>query len=53
MMHFTSEKSEIQSCTLIMAADQKAIGLGWKSPSNNCQDLRKSWRDAQDTEKVE
>ena len=29
----------------------KAVGLGWKSPSNNCQDPRKSWRDAQDTEK--
>ena len=26
-MHFTSEKSEIQSCTLIMAADQKLLDL--------------------------
>ena len=29
----------------------KAVRLGWKSSSNNCQDPRKSWRDAQDTEK--
>ena len=29
----------------------KAIGLGCKSPSNNCQDPRKSWRDAQDTKR--
>ena len=27
MMHFTGEKSEIQSCTLIMAADQKLLDL--------------------------
>ena len=26
-MHFTSEKSEIQLCTLIMAADQKLLDL--------------------------
>jgi len=29
----------------------KSIGLGWKSPSNNFQDPRKYWRDAQDIEK--
>ena len=50
MMHFTGEKSEIQWCTLIMPADQKAVGFGWKS-SNNYQDPRKSWRDTQDIEK--
>ena len=27
MMHFTGEKSEIQWCTLIMAADQKLLEL--------------------------
>ena len=27
MMHFTGEKSEIQSCTLIMAADEKLLDL--------------------------
>ena len=27
MMHFTGEKSEIQLCTLIMAADQKLLDL--------------------------
>ena len=26
-MHFTGEKSEIQSCTLIMAADQNLLDL--------------------------
>ena len=26
-MHFTGEKSEIQSCTLIMEADQKLLDL--------------------------
>ena len=26
-MHFTGEKSEIQSCTLIMVADQKLLDL--------------------------
>ena len=31
----------------------KVVGLGWKSPSNNCQDPRKYWGDAQDVEKVE
>ena len=51
MMHFTSEKGEIQWCTFIMEAD--AAGLGWKSPSNDFQDPRESWRDAQDTEKAE
>ena len=29
----------------------KAVGFGWKSPSNNWQDPRKSWRDTQDTKK--
>ena len=29
----------------------KAIALGGKSPSNNFQDPRKSWGDAQDTKK--
>ena len=31
----------------------KAAGLGWKSPSNDFQDPRESWRDDQDTEKAE
>ena len=30
----------------------KVARLGWKSPSNDSQDPRKSWGDAQDTEKV-
>ena len=31
----------------------KFVGLGWKYPSNDFQDPRESWRDAQDTEKEE
>ena len=31
----------------------KVAVLGWKSPSNDFQDPRKSWGDAQDTEKEE
>ena len=27
--------------------------MGWKSPSNDFQNPRESWRDAQDIEKVE
>ena len=30
-----------------------ATGLSWKSPSNDFQDPRESWRDAQDTEKAD
>ena len=29
----------------------KVAGLGWKSPSNDYQDLRESRRDAEDTER--
>ena len=52
MMHLTGEKSEIQSC-IDHGKRPKSIRLDWKSPSNNFQDVRKSWRDAQDTEKEE
>ena len=31
----------------------KVAGLGWKYPPNDFQDPRESWRDAQDTKKVE
>ena len=53
MMHCTGEKGETRWCTLIMVADPKFVGLRWKSPSNDFQDPRESWGDAQDTEKVE
>ena len=29
----------------------KIVGLGWKSPSSDCQDPRVSWGDAQDIER--
>ena len=67
MMHFTGEKVKLiyYNCCKESATCEKsemhvdhgnipkAIGLGWKSPSNNCQDPRKSWRDVQATEKAE
>ena len=31
----------------------KVAGIWWKSPSNDCQDPRKYWGDAQDTKKAE
>ena len=37
----------------VMPIGSKVVGLGWKSPSNDFQDPRESWGDAQDTEKEE
>ena len=53
MVHFTGEKSENKVVHIDHGSRSKVVGLGWNSPSNNCQDPRESWRDAQDTEKVE